>query len=86
MPGREKDWFVQAVITADNLRERNHRTVPEALTELAGVFLQETNYGGAPIIRGLIGNRILILFDGVRLNNSTYRLGPNQYLNTIDIH
>jgi outer membrane cobalamin receptor len=76
-----------SVITADNLRERNYRTIPEALAELAGLFLQETNYGGgAPIIRGLIGNRILILVDGVRLNNSTYRLGPNQYLNTIDIH
>lgn len=76
-----------SVITVENLRERNYRTVPEALAELAGVFLQETNYGGgAPIIRGLIGNRILILVDGVRLNNSTYRLGPNQYLNTIDIN
>jgi hemoglobin/transferrin/lactoferrin receptor protein len=76
-----------SVITAEDLRERNYRTIPEALAELAGVFLQETNYGGgAPIIRGLIGNRILILVDGVRLNNSTYRLGPNQYLNTIDIH
>jgi hemoglobin/transferrin/lactoferrin receptor protein len=76
-----------SVVTAENLRERNYRTVPEALVELAGVFLQETNYGGgAPIIRGLIGNRILILVDGVRLNSSTYRLGPNQYLNTIDIN
>jgi hemoglobin/transferrin/lactoferrin receptor protein len=75
-----------SVITAADLRERNYRTVPEALVELAGVFLQETNYGGgAPIIRGLIGNRILIMVDGIRLNNSTCRLGPNQYLNTIDI-
>lgn len=76
-----------SVITADHLRERNYRTVPEALAELAGVFLQETNYGGgAPTIRGLIGNRVLILIDGVRLNSSTCRLGPNQYLNTIDIN
>ncbi len=76
-----------SVITADELRKRNYRTVPEALNELVGVMVQETNYGGgSPIIRGMVGNRILILVDGIRLNNSTYRLGPNQYLNTIDIH
>ena len=49
--------------------------------------MQETNDGGgSPIIRGLVGNQILILVDGIRLNNGAYRLGPNQYLNTIDLN
>ena len=49
--------------------------------------MQETNDGaGSPIIRGLVGNQILILIDGIRLNNGAYRLGPNQYLNTIDLN
>ena len=75
-----------SVLTAEDLRRRNYRTIPEALNELVGVMLQRTNYGGgAPIIRGMIGNRVLILVDGLRLNNAIYRLGPNQYLNTIDI-
>jgi hemoglobin/transferrin/lactoferrin receptor protein len=74
------------IITAAELRRRNCRTVPEALNEVAGVLVQETSYGGgSPIIRGLVGNQILLLLDGVRLNNAIYRLGPNQYLNLIDI-
>lgn len=51
----------------------------------SGVWLQKTNHGGgAPIVRGLMGNQVLMLIDGIRLNNFTYRYGPNQYLNTID--
>lgn len=75
------------IITADDIRRRNYRSTPEALSEVVGVFVQQTNDGGgSPIIRGLVGNRILLLVDGIRLNSSSYRLGPNQYLNTIDVN
>lgn len=61
------------------------RTTPEALASLNGVFVQKTNHGGgSPFVRGLTGNQTLMLIDGIRLNNSIYRYGPNQYLNTID--
>jgi hemoglobin/transferrin/lactoferrin receptor protein len=76
-----------SIVTGEELRRKNFRTVPEALQELAGVMVQQTNYaGGSPIIRGVVGNRVLILVDGMRLNSGSYRLGPNQYLNTIDIN
>jgi len=76
-----------SVITQDEIRRRGFRNVPEALFGLTGVFLQQTNYGGgSPIIRGMVGNHILILLNGIRLNNGTYRFGPNQYLNQIDIN
>jgi hemoglobin/transferrin/lactoferrin receptor protein len=75
-----------SVITGEEIRRRNFRTVPEALAGVTGVFLQQTNYaGGSPILRGMVGNRILILINGVRMNNGIYRLGPNQYLSWIDI-
>ncbi len=73
------------VITTRDLRQRAPRTVPEALVGATGVFLQKTNHGGgSPFVRGLTGQQTLLLVDGIRLNNATFRSGPNQYLNTID--
>ena len=67
------------------LEERADRTSPEALQDRSGGWVQKTNHGGgSPFLRGLVGNQVLVLIDGVRLNNATFRLGPNQYMNTID--
>ncbi len=73
------------VVDRQALVERRPRTVPEALEEGSAAYVQKTNHaGGSPIIRGMVGPQNLILIDGVRLNNSTYRTGPLQYLNTVD--
>ena len=76
---------VTTLLTTRDLRQRAPRTVPEALFGATGVFLQKTNHGGgSPFVRGLTGQQTLLLVDGIRLNNATFRSGPNQYLNTID--
>ena len=80
----EADRSVERV-TAEEVREQQPRSLPDALRETTGAFVQETNRGGgAPILRGLVGPQNLILIDGLRFNNATFRTGPNQYLSLID--
>ncbi len=73
------------IVPAWRIEERNAKTSAEALREETGIFIQKTSHGGgSAIIRGLSSNQVLLLVDGVRLNNSTYRLGNHQYLTTVD--
>lgn len=77
--------YVTDVISQDEMKDYGIRSVPEALKYTPGVLVQRTSHGqGSPFIRGFTGYRNVFLIDGVRLNNSIFRSGPNQYWNTID--
>jgi hemoglobin/transferrin/lactoferrin receptor protein len=76
-----------ALSVADVQRLFQSRTLPEALGEVPGVLVQKTANGqGSPFIRGFTGFRNVLLIDGIRLNNSVFRDGPNQYWNTVDTY
>jgi iron complex outermembrane receptor protein/hemoglobin/transferrin/lactoferrin receptor protein len=63
----------------------NAQVAADLVRDLAGAQIQQTSAGqGAIILRGLTGNQVLLLVDGIPLNNGTYRDGPGQYLATID--
>ncbi|PLX70529.1 MAG: TonB-dependent receptor, partial [Azoarcus sp.] len=49
------------------------------------VFIQKSQLGGgSPIIRGFSANSVLIVVDGVRMNNAIYRSGNLQNVISID--
>lgn len=73
------------VIHEIDIVKKGFRTTVDAIGSTPGVLLQKTAHGqGSPFIRGFTGFRNLFLVDGIRLNNSVFRDGPNQYWNTID--
>ncbi|MCK5146702.1 TonB-dependent receptor [bacterium] len=73
------------LLPAFTIRERQAKALPEALREETGIAVQKTSHGGgSAIIRGLSSNQILLLIDGIRLNNSTYRRGNHPYLGSVD--
>ncbi len=79
--------YTANLIDSEFIADNERRTLPKALLYTPGVLVQQTTYGhGSPFIRGFTGRRNLLMVDGVRINNSTYRGGPIQYWNTVDSH
>lgn len=75
----------EGTVTRRDLDRRVPRSAPDALRYEPGVFVQQSAHGqGSAFIRGLTGQQTVLLFDGIRLNNSTWRQGPNQYFFTLD--
>ncbi|HNO04157.1 MAG TPA: TonB-dependent receptor [Flavobacteriales bacterium] len=60
-------------------------TAAELLQNTGTVFVQKSQLGGgSPTIRGFQANRVLLVVDGVRMNNAITRSGHTQDLITVD--
>lgn len=74
-----------SVVTRSQMDARIPVSAPDALRYVPGVSIQQTAHGQAsPYVRGMTGQQVVHLFDGVRMNNGIYRQGPNQYFFSVD--
>ena len=74
-----------SVITSNNIKELSPKTTPDLLASTPGITVQKSQLGGgSPTIRGFEANRVLLVVDGVRMNNAIYRSGHLQNSLTVD--
>lgn len=63
----------------------DQQTTPDLLQNSGTVFVQRSQMGGgSPVIRGFEASRVLLVVDGVRMNNAIYRSGHLQDVMTVD--
>jgi outer membrane receptor protein involved in Fe transport len=76
---------VSLVDLMGDARRMQPQNTPDAMKEVPGLVIQQSNQGGgSPILRGRSGKDVLLLLDGQRFSNTTFRRN-HQYLNTIDL-
>ncbi len=72
-------------ISKEKLQSTSPQTSADALSHHGNVFVQKSQLGGgSPVIRGFEANKVLLVIDGVRLNNAIYRNGHLQNAITVD--
>jgi len=63
-------------ISQNEIAFSNPQTAADLLEAKGGIFIQKSQMGGgSPMIRGFSANRLLLIVDGIRLNNAIYRNG-----------
>jgi hemoglobin/transferrin/lactoferrin receptor protein len=73
------------IIKRRNIQQLMPQTSADALIQNGNVFVQKSQMGGgSPNIRGFEANSVLLVVDGVRMNNAIYRGGHLQNIITID--
>jgi len=86
---RFAEKFKRVAQTIDVLKTREQLNfqlnTADALINSGKLFVQKSQQGGgSPVIRGFEASRILMVVDGVRMNNAIYRAGHLQNIITVD--
>lgn len=72
-------------IKAEDVAFQNPQTAADLLSTSGEVYVQKSQMGGgSPIIRGFSTNRLLLVVDGVRMNNAIFRSGNLQNVISLD--
>ncbi|MFZ9695468.1 MAG: TonB-dependent receptor plug domain-containing protein [Chitinophagaceae bacterium] len=73
------------VISARTITRFNAQNTGDLLLNTGQVFVQKSQQGGSsPVLRGFEASRVLLVVDGIRLNNAIYRAGHLQNVITVD--
>lgn len=73
------------VINADQVKNLNLQTAADLITNSGVAAVQKSQQGGgSPQLRGFEASRIVLMIDGVRMNNLIYRAGHLQNIITLD--
>ena len=85
-PEKRKNIVQQVeVISQQYIRRVNAQNTGDLLQSTGNVFVQKSQQGGSsPVIRGFEASRVLLMVDGIRLNNAIYRSGHLQNVITVD--
>lgn len=74
-------------LTATDVWRNNPQTAADMLKIDGGVFIQKSQMGGgSPMIRGFAANRVLIVVDGIRMNNAIFRSGNLHNVISLDVN
>lgn len=73
------------VLKSSELQFQNQSSMADVMSNSGNVFVQKSQLGGgSPIIRGFETNKVLMVVDGIRMNNAIYRGGHLQNIITLD--
>lgn len=72
-------------INQDKISSTNPQSAADALAHHGNLYIQKSQMGGgSPVIRGFEANKVLLVLDGIRMNNAIYRNGHLQNAVTVD--
>lgn len=73
------------VLNQTQIANAQAQTSADLLANNMGLFVQKSQAGGgSPVLRGFEANKVLLVVDGVRMNNIMYRGGHLQNVITLD--
>ncbi len=84
---QDKNEIPQEIVSVSpaQIAFQNPQTAADVLESTGEVFVQKSQLGGgSPMIRGFAANSVLIVVDGVRMNNAIFRSGNLQNVISID--
>ncbi|MEY3677979.1 MAG: hypothetical protein RI924_120 [Bacteroidota bacterium] len=85
-PEKKEDVAQQIqLLKKERIQQLNAANPADLLQQMPGVLVQKSQLGGgSPIVRGFEANKVLLVVDGVRMNNAIYRGGHLQNVITLD--